>query len=58
MLGRDIGPDEALSSCHPICGFERVYITDAPLTFNEIPHPGPTTSAGTQKLLRNNRNPM
>lgn len=47
-LGRDMGPDEALSSRHPICRFEPVYITDTPLTFNKTPHPGPTTSAETK----------
>lgn len=47
-----MGPDEALSSRNPICRFEPVYITDTPLTFNETPHPGPTTSAATEKWLQ------
>lgn len=43
-----MGPDEALSSRHPICGFEPVYITDSGLQ-RDPPHPGPATSAETQK---------
>lgn len=58
MFGRDVVPDEALSSRHPICGFEPVYITDTPLTFNETPI---LASPHLQRLKSgrgNNRNPI